>query len=94
MDKKEWGSAWEACSEHLEGFTAERKRVDMSEQIDQFLVLTACLREKGYDVDDPTAETLGQWQAEFKQGFNWKDPATEVDFQECASEAGVWGARK
>ena len=94
MSKKEWGPKWEACSAHLEGFTAERKRVDMSEQVDRFLALATCLREKGYDVDDPTAETLAQWQGDFKMEFDWKDPAAEADFEECASEAGVWGAGK
>jgi len=91
MGKKQWGPAWEECAVHLEGFTAERKRVDVSEQLDGFLVLAACLNDKGYDVDEPTAETLQQWQSEFKEGLNWKDPATEKDFEECVAEAGVWG---
>jgi hypothetical protein len=94
MDKEQWGPAWETCAVHLEGFTWEKERVDVSEQLDRFLALTACLSDKGYDVDEPTAETLDQWQSEFKEGLNWKDPATEDDFNECASQSGVWGAGK
>ncbi len=45
-------------------------------------------------MDEPTAETLDQWQGEFKEGLNWENPATEEDFEECVSEAGVWGAGK
>jgi len=57
-DKETFAAAWEACAHHLEGFTFGAKRVDVSEQLDQFVALSACLRDKGYDVDDPTAETL------------------------------------
>jgi len=91
---KEFGAAWEECSQHLEGFTFERKRVDVSEQVDQWVALAACLREKGYDMDDPTAETLGQWQEDFKFSFNWKDPAAEADYEECSGDAGAGGTGK
>lgn len=87
------GGAWEACAEHLEGLTSEKERVDMSEYLDQALALATCLRDKGYDVDDPTAETLGQWRGSFKDAINWDDPAAVADFQECSGEeaAGTEG---
>jgi len=91
---KEFGAAWEECSEHLEGFTFEQKRVDVSEQVDQWVALAACLREKGYDMDDPTAETLGQWQEDFKFTFNWKDPAAEADYEECSGNTDTEGKAK
>jgi hypothetical protein len=82
-------ATWEACNEHLEGFVFERKRVDMSEQVDQAVDLAACLRDKGYDVADPTAETLAQWQGDFKYSINWDDPAAVADYEECSgSEVG------
>ena len=37
FDKEAFGAAWEACDEHLEGFTWEKKSVDVSEQVDQFV---------------------------------------------------------
>ena len=85
-DEETMGFAWEACAEHLEGFTFEEKRVDASEQVDQFVALAACLRDKGYDVDDPTAEMLEQWMGDFKMSINWDDPAAEADFGECSGD--------
>ena len=77
-------TSWEACDEHLEGFVFERKRVDMSEVVDQAIELATCLRDKGYDVDDPTAETLAQWRGDFKDAINWDDPAAVADYEECS----------
>jgi hypothetical protein len=74
-NKEALGAAWEACAEHLEGFTFEKERVDVSELVDQYVALATCMREKGYDVDDPTAETLEQWGEDFKYAINWDDPA-------------------
>jgi len=85
-DKETMGAAWEACEHHLEGFTFEEKRVDMSEQVDQYVALATCLREKGYDVDDPTAETLDQWGADFKFSIDWDDPTEVADYEECSGE--------
>lgn len=87
------GAAWEACAEHLEGFMFEKERVDMSEYLDQALALATCLRDKGYDVDDPTTETLDQWRGGFKDAINWDDPRQVADFEECSGEeaAGTKG---
>jgi len=93
MNKNDW-AAWEACSEYLEGFTFEKERVDVSEQVDQFVALATCLRDKGYDVDDPTAETLAQWQGDFKERIDWKDAAEVADYEECSGDEGVGGAGK
>jgi len=93
-DKEPLGAAWEACAEHLEGFTFGKKRTDVSEQIDQFVTLATCLREKGYDVDDPTAETLARWQGAFKERVNWKDPEAMADYEECSREAALGGSGK
>ena len=84
---EDFGAAWDACAAHLEGFTFGEKRVDVSEQVDQFVALAACLRDKGYDVDDPTAETLDQWGTDFKTAINWDDPAAMTDYEECNADA-------
>ncbi len=93
-DKETMGAAWEACEHHLEGFTWEKERVDMSELVDEYVALAACLREKGYDVDDPTAETLDQWGTDFKNAINWDDPAAVADYEECSGETVGGGSGK
>lgn len=78
-------AAWEACAHHLEGFTAEQERKDMSQVIDQYVALATCLRGKGYDVEDPTAETLDEW--ELKDNINFDDPDDVADYEHCSAEA-------
>jgi hypothetical protein len=77
-------AAWEACAHHFEGVAFEKERVDLSEYLDQALATTTCLRDKGYDVDDPTAETLGQWKEGFMDVINWDDPRQVADYEECS----------
>lgn len=94
---EDFGAAWESCEEHLEGFTFGKERADVSAQVDrldQFLALATCLRDKDYNVDDPTAETLDQWMGDFKEVFNWKDPAATADYEECAGDAAMGGSKK
>jgi hypothetical protein len=85
-DGKAMTGAWEACEHHLEGFTSEQERKDMSEVVDQYVAFATCMRERGYDVDDPTAETLEQWQADLKNAINWDDAAAVADHEECSGE--------
>jgi hypothetical protein len=88
---KEAGEAWEACEHHLKGFTGWGKEdADVDEQIEQldrYIALATCLREKNYDLDDPTAETLDAWMEDFKKAIDWKDPDAVADYEECSGEA-------
>ena len=86
VKREDFGAAYEACAEHLEGFTFEKKRFDVSELVDQYVALAACLRDKGYDVDEPTAETLDELGVGFKESINWDDPAAVADYEECSGE--------
>ena len=72
------------CGKHLEGMTLGRERQDRSEQIDKYVALATCLREKGYDMDDPTAETFEQWGADFRVEFDWDDPKAKAAYEECS----------
>jgi hypothetical protein len=93
LAKSDW-AAFEACDEHLAGFSFEKERVDVSAQVDQWVAIVSCLRDKDYDVDEPTPETLDQWLADFKFGFDWKDPRAVDDYEECSSGAfGVDGRK-
>ncbi len=86
VTREEFGAAMEVCGEHLEGLTLGRERQDVSERIDELVALATCLREKDYDIDDPTAETLDQWQIDFRVEFNWDDPAAVADYEECNAD--------
>jgi hypothetical protein len=77
------GAAYDACAKHLEGLTIIEERVNVSEQVNQYVTIATCLRGKGYDVDDPTAETFDKWGMDFRIAFNWDDPAAAADFEEC-----------
>jgi hypothetical protein len=83
--REELAAPYAACAHHLEGLTLGRQRADVSEQVDQFVALATCLRDKGYDVDDPTAETLDQWGADFRVEFDWDDPEAMAAYEECSS---------
>jgi hypothetical protein len=83
--RAELAEPYEACAHHLEGLTFGREREDMTERVDQFVALATCLREKGYDVDDPTAETIDQWGVDFRAEFDWDDPDAKAAYEECSS---------
>ena len=71
--------AFEKCRESLDGMTFGRERVDVNEQIDDLLEVTECLRDAGFDVDDPNQENLGEWRGQ----FDFEDPALQKAFEEC-----------
>ena len=83
-DKDKLEVAYAACQHHLEGFVSEEKENDVSQDLDMYVRLATCLRERGHDIDDPTAETLAQWQSDLKDTLDWDDPDTERDYAECA----------
>jgi hypothetical protein len=85
VSQEQFEAAMEVCGVHLEGLTMGRERQDRSKELDQRLALATCLREKGYDVDDPTAETLDQWGIDFRVEFDWDDPEAMAAYEECSS---------
>ena len=54
VTRAELAKPYAACYHHIEGLTFGRERTDVTEQVDKFLPIASCLRDKGYDVDDPT----------------------------------------
>lgn len=83
--RDELAEPYQACAHHLEGLSFGRQRTDVSAQVDQFVKIATCLRAKGYDVDDPTAETFGQWAADFRATFDWDDQDAMKAYEECSS---------
>jgi len=85
LTRAEWAAPFEVCGHHIEGISFGRERIDMSERVDQMVELATCLRGKGYDVDDPTIETIEQWRVDFRLGFNWDDPDAMEAYENCSS---------
>lgn len=84
VSREDYEEAMETGGKYLEGLTMGRERQDVSEQVDKLVALATCLREKGYDVEDPTAETLEQWGKDFRVEFDWDDPEAQAAYEECA----------
>lgn len=82
--EEDFEAAMEMCGKHLEAMTRSRERRDVSEQVDKLVALATCLREKGYDVEDPTAETLDQWGKDLRVAFDWDDSGAQAAYEECS----------
>ena len=79
MNFQELRPAFEKCRESLDGMTFGRERVDVNEQIDDLLEVTECLRDAGFDLDDPNQENLREWRGQ----FDFEDPALQKAFEDC-----------
>jgi hypothetical protein len=84
VSPEDFEEAMDVCGEHLEGLTMGRERQDVTEELDKRMALATCLREKGYDVEDPTAETLEQWGKDFRVEFDWDDPEVVAAYEACS----------
>jgi hypothetical protein len=82
--REELAEPYAACAHHLEGLTLGRQHADVSERVDQFVALATCLNDKGYEVEEPTAETLGVWLSDFRTTFDWDDPKAKAAYEECS----------
>ncbi len=85
LTREELAAPYEACSKHLEGLALRRERQDPSKQLDKFVALASCLNDKGYDMDEPTAESLDAWLIDFRVEFDWDDQAAKAAYEECSS---------
>jgi len=83
ITRDELAGPYATCGEHLEGLTFGRERPDESELVDQLITLAECLRGKGCEMDDPTAETLQDWRIQLRQEFDWDDPAAQAAYADC-----------
>jgi hypothetical protein len=85
LTREEWAAPYEVCGHYIEGTSFGREREDTSARGDQFVKIANCLSEKGYDVDEPTAETIDQWGIDFRVEFDWDDPEAMEAYEECSS---------
>jgi hypothetical protein len=84
--REELAAPYRASSHHLEGLTFGQERENLSEQLVHFVELAACLRDGGYEVDDPTTETPQTWLIKFRVEYDWDDPEAMADYEECNRE--------
>jgi len=83
IPKVEWIAAWEVCGEIIENFTFEQKEVDRSAQLDQYVGLATCMQDAGFDIEEPTAETIDTWMDDLKNTFDWDDPDAAEAINTC-----------
>jgi hypothetical protein len=85
VTREELAAPYQACAHHLEGLSFGTEREDVTQLVDQMVELATCLRDKGYDVDDPAAETIDQWRFDFRVEFPWRDPEAMKAYEECSN---------
>ncbi len=91
IDRDQLRSIMENCGEILEGLTFRNDSPDLTELTDQMVEVASCLREAGLTVDDPTTETLRQWQFELREHIDLDDPRVAELLDECGGVFGPGG---
>ncbi len=59
FDREEMRAAFEACQSELEGITLGRGGFDRTAIQDTLIEYAACMRDNGYDMDDPDLSSFG-----------------------------------
>jgi hypothetical protein len=86
--KEEW---WEVCGPIIENITFEEKEVDRSAQLDEYIEIATCMSEAGFDIGEPTAETLDNWMEDLKNTFDWDDPDADEVVETCCGSGSDEG---
>jgi hypothetical protein len=60
------------------------KGTDNTDATEELLALASCLRDQGFDVDDPVITIDGPGK-EFLKGLDLKDPRVAAAFEDCGS---------
>jgi hypothetical protein len=81
--KEEWIAAYDVCGQIIESITLEKKEVDRSTQLEEYLEIAACMNEAGFDVSEPTAEALDTWMTDLKNTIDWDDPDAQDVIDSC-----------
>ena len=91
-DPEAMEAAEEACAELREAAMPEDgEGPEISEEQKQaFLDMAQCMRDKGYDFEDPQFDGGGVLQRMDKDsGIDPEDPTFQADLEDCHEEAGV-----
>ena len=88
-------AALDQCGDLLEGLTLLGQDVDQTEFEDSLLAMAECLRDAGYDVDDPDLGAIGGGGnaggggfAIFGDSFDLSDPENQAALDACSAETG------
>jgi hypothetical protein len=81
--KEEFSEAYEVCGEIIGNITFAEKEIDRTAQLEQFIEIAACMNEAGFDVGEPTAETIDTWMGDLKNTFDWDDPDAQEVIDSC-----------
>lgn len=97
----EFRVAMEACQDLLEGVAFGPRgggEFDITELQDQLLAMAACLRDKGFDVDDPDLSGFGGGPGGgagpgggFGDALDFSDPDVQAAMEACREEIGLTG---
>jgi hypothetical protein len=91
--KEEWVEAYEVCGEIIENITFKEKEIDRTAQLEQYLEIATCMSEAGFDIGEPTAETLDTWMADLKTTFDWNDPDAQDVIDTCFGDGSGDGGK-
>lgn len=93
LDREAMEAAEEACEEYREAAMPRDREAPQltAEEKQQFLDMAACMRERGWDFEDPTFGDDGgvQQRLDKESGIDPEDPAFQADVEECHTEAGL-----
>jgi hypothetical protein len=92
--KEEWITAYDVCGEIIENITFKEKEVDRTAQLEQYLEIAACMNKAGFDVSEPTAETLDTWMTDLKSTIDWDDPDAQEVIDSCFGGGSDGGGGK
>ena len=82
--------ALDTCGPMLDDIALTGQDVDQTELEDNLLAVAECLRDAGYDVDDPNLDgpITGGPGAIFGDSFDVSDPENQVALDSCLDETG------
>lgn len=89
VDQETLRAAEEECHHLIEDALPEEGEMEIDpEQREAMLAQAQCMRERGWDMPDPTFDG-GRVEVGLGEGIDPADPAFQKDHEECAEESGV-----
>lgn len=82
--RDDWKSAYEVCGGIIENISISKKKVDRSAQLETYIEIATCMQDRGFDIEEPTAESLETWVSDLKNTFEWDDPDAQEAFESCS----------
>ena len=84
--------AFDACESLIEGVTFGTPKEDLGDTVADYERLAVCLRDRGYEVSDPTSASVERWISDLKDSLQ-ASAALEAAFDACWSESTADGSK-